>query len=100
MKMYKIIVKSYTSSSSTYSEDFFSNKIDGTFIFNTNCINTVLENVAGEIIDMIKTNGYYGGTDKNISAHIEVVDEPNLRGYISFSCKKVNMMVVVNFIEV
>ena len=100
MKMYKIIVKGYTSNSSTYSEDFFSNKIDGTFIFNTDCVETVVENVANEIVDNIKANGYHGGIDKNATVNIDIDDEPNLRGYISFPCKKVNVVIVVDFIQV
>lgn len=102
MEMYKIVVKSYISdrNSSMYNEDSFSNKTDGKYIFDKECVNGVVEDLANEITGRISRHGIYGGIDKNVPTHFEVVDDLGIRGYISFSCVQVDVMIVVNFVRV
>lgn len=102
MKMYKVVVKSFIAdrNSSIYDEDTFTNKVNGTFIFNKECAKTVVEDLANEITGRVLRHSVYGGIDKNVPTNIEIVDDFNVRGYITFACEKVDVVIVVDFIEV
>ena len=99
--MYKVNVSSYIANYNTYVKNDFRNEINDTFIFNKDDVDEVLTTVKDQIQDVIIQNGYYGGIDNSVPTSIEISAESDLhiRGYISFSCVKVYVMVVVDFIQ-
>ena len=100
--MYRINVKSYITKSNIYKENDFRNDVDGSYIFNKEEIDSVVETVKNQIQDNINTNDWYGGVDDNVPTNIEISAdgcELHMRAYISFSCEKVDVMTVVDFIQ-